>query len=220
MTTWPSGSKASTANLDSGTDKPRLARPDIKQNVDNVNDIIDIFNIASPQNKQFLKYNSSNSRFELTTILDTDGLEISDNVISATRSNDNIVLKASGTGEIIIEPPRLPTLEHYKEKIITSGSTSGSITIDCNTSPVHIVNQNDNTTYTFSNLGTGQAVTLIIKTAASNKTATFTSDGSTKVKFPDGDPVITQTTGAIDVVVVFNDGTDFLGSITQNYTTG
>ena len=44
MTTWPSGTKASTANLDSGTDKPRLARPDIKQNVDNVNDIIDFFN--------------------------------------------------------------------------------------------------------------------------------------------------------------------------------
>jgi hypothetical protein len=43
MTTWPSGSKASTANLDSGTDKPRLARGDIKQNVDNVNDIIDYF---------------------------------------------------------------------------------------------------------------------------------------------------------------------------------
>ena len=44
MTTWPSGTKASTANLDSGTDKPRLARTDIKQNVDNVNDIVDFFN--------------------------------------------------------------------------------------------------------------------------------------------------------------------------------
>jgi hypothetical protein len=43
MTTWPSASKASTTNLDSGTDKPRLARADIKQNVDNVNDIIDYF---------------------------------------------------------------------------------------------------------------------------------------------------------------------------------
>lgn len=41
MTTWPSASKASTANLDSGSDKPRLARADIKQNVDNVNAIID-----------------------------------------------------------------------------------------------------------------------------------------------------------------------------------
>ena len=44
MTTWPSSTKASTANVDSGYDKPRLARPDIKQNIDNVNDIIDYFN--------------------------------------------------------------------------------------------------------------------------------------------------------------------------------
>ena len=63
-------------------------------------------------------------------------------------------------------------------------------------------------------------MTLIIKTTATNCTATFTSDGSTKVKFPDGDPVLSQSTGAIDIVVVFNDGTDFLGAITQNFTTG
>ena len=67
MATWPSGSKASTANLDAGTDSPRLARADIKQNVDNVNAIIDMFNISSPTNGQILKYNASNTRFELDT---------------------------------------------------------------------------------------------------------------------------------------------------------
>jgi len=67
MATWPTGTKASTANLDAGTDSPRLARPDIKQNVDNVNAIIDMFNIDSPTNGQILKYNTSNARFELDT---------------------------------------------------------------------------------------------------------------------------------------------------------
>ena len=67
MATWPAGTKASTANLDSGTDSPRLARADIKQNVDNVNAMIDMFNISSPSNGQILKYNTSNSRFELDT---------------------------------------------------------------------------------------------------------------------------------------------------------
>ena len=67
MATWPSGTKASTANLDAGTDSPRLARADIKQNVDNVNAMIDMFNISSPSNGQILKYNTSNSRFELDT---------------------------------------------------------------------------------------------------------------------------------------------------------
>lgn len=67
MATWPSGTKASTDNLDAGTDKPSLARADIKQNVDNVNDIIDMFNITSPTDGQILKYNTSNTRFELAT---------------------------------------------------------------------------------------------------------------------------------------------------------
>jgi len=38
---WPSGTKAGTTNVDQGTDKISLARPDIKQNIDNVNSIID-----------------------------------------------------------------------------------------------------------------------------------------------------------------------------------
>ena len=67
MATWPSGTKAGTTHLDSGTDSPRLARPDIKQNVDNVNSVIDMFNIDSPTNGQILKYNTSNARFELDT---------------------------------------------------------------------------------------------------------------------------------------------------------
>lgn len=67
MATWPSGTKASTDNLDSGTDKPSLARADIKQNVDNVNSIIDMFNISGPSDNQILKYNTSNSRFELAS---------------------------------------------------------------------------------------------------------------------------------------------------------
>lgn len=67
MATWPSGSKASTTNLDAGTDKPSLARADIKQNVDNVNSIIDMFNISGPSNNQILKYSTANSRFELAS---------------------------------------------------------------------------------------------------------------------------------------------------------
>ena len=75
MATWPTGTKASTANLDAGTDSPRLARADIKQNVDNVNAIIDMFNIDGPTNGQILKYNTSNARFELDT--DSTGSAVS-----------------------------------------------------------------------------------------------------------------------------------------------
>ena len=64
MAIWPSSTKASTSNVDSGSDKPRLARADIKQNIDNTNSIIDMFDIASPSDGDTLVYNSTNSRFE------------------------------------------------------------------------------------------------------------------------------------------------------------
>lgn len=67
MAIWPSASKASTTNLDSGTDSPAAARADIKTNVDNVNSIIDMFNITSPTNNQILQYSSANARFEVAT---------------------------------------------------------------------------------------------------------------------------------------------------------
>lgn len=61
---WPSGTKASTTNIDAGSDKPALARADIKQNIDNVNSIIDTFDIASPSNGDILVYNSTSGAWE------------------------------------------------------------------------------------------------------------------------------------------------------------
>lgn len=63
---WPT-TPATTTHLDAGTDDPNLARPQIKQNVDNVNAIIDEFgdvSITSPSDGQLLQYNASNSRWE------------------------------------------------------------------------------------------------------------------------------------------------------------
>jgi len=62
--TWPAGTKAGTTNIDAGSDKPALARPDIKQNIDNVNAIIDEFDIASPSNGDILTYNSTSGAWE------------------------------------------------------------------------------------------------------------------------------------------------------------
>lgn len=61
--TWPT-TKAGTTNVDEGKDSIRLARPDIKQNIDNTNDIIDTFSITSPSDGDILEYNSSTSKFE------------------------------------------------------------------------------------------------------------------------------------------------------------
>ena len=103
MATWPTGTKASTANLDAGTDSPRLARADIKQNVDNVNAIIDMFNIDSPTNGQVLKYNTSNARFELDT--DATGSAVSATTFvgddsTGTAVNPGETFKIAGTQNI------------------------------------------------------------------------------------------------------------------------
>jgi hypothetical protein len=108
--------------------------------------------------------------------------------------------------------------KNYQETI-TALTSATTIAVDCSLSSVFSVSLSHDANFVLSNLPTGGSISIIIKLAAINKTATFTSDGSTKIKFPDGDPVISQTSGAIDFVVVFFDGTDFLGSITQNYRT-
>jgi hypothetical protein len=64
MPTWPSGTKASTLNVDAGSDQISSARIDIKQNIDNVNDIIDTFNIASPSDGDLLQYSTSSGKWE------------------------------------------------------------------------------------------------------------------------------------------------------------
>ena len=62
---WPTSlDKANTTYVDNATDPIWRARYDIKQNIDNVNAIIDEFNIASPADNSVMEYNSSTSRFE------------------------------------------------------------------------------------------------------------------------------------------------------------
>lgn len=60
---WPT-TPAGTTNVDAGSDKPSLARADIKQNIDNVNSIISEFNISSPSDGDLLQYSSSSGKWE------------------------------------------------------------------------------------------------------------------------------------------------------------
>jgi hypothetical protein len=67
---WPT-TNATTTALDSGTDDPNIARPQIKLNIENANAMADEFgtvDISSPQNEQVLRYNSSSSKWENATI--------------------------------------------------------------------------------------------------------------------------------------------------------
>ena len=93
MATWPT-SPASTANLDAGTDRPSLARPDLKTNVDNVNAIIDMFNVtASPSNGNILKYSSSTTKFEMVADADVNTTY----AISAETVSGGVNLRLTGS---------------------------------------------------------------------------------------------------------------------------
>jgi hypothetical protein len=105
----------------------------------------------------------------------------------------------------------------YTEKInaLTSSST---ITVNCATASVHTVSLGVSTGFVITSLPTGGTVTIIItQGGVGSYTATFGTDTSTAVKFPGGTPSLSTAVGAIDVVTIFNDGTNYLGNIAKAY---
>jgi hypothetical protein len=113
---------------------------------------------------------------------------------------------------------RVGTLQRYREEInaLTSSST---ITVDCGLAPVHTVTLGTNTGFVITNLGTGQSVTLIItQDGTGSRTATFGTDTSTAVKFAGGAPTLSTGSGDIDIVTIFNDGTNYYGSCAKDFS--
>ena len=138
--------------------------------------------------------------------------EISSGDSSAIQINDAVNVSGAGTfhGSVRFNAG-------YTEKInaLTSSST---ITVNCATASIHTVTLAVSTGFVISNLPTGGTVTLIITQGGSGSyTATFGTDGSTTVKFPGGAPTLSTAVGEIDVVTVFNDGTNYLGNIAKAY---
>jgi hypothetical protein len=96
---------------------------------------------------------------------------------------------------------------------VTALTSSASITVDCALGTVFTVTLAHNATFTFNNLGTGQAVALrITQDGTGNRTGTFTG-----VKFAFGDNLLSTGAGKIDFISIFNDGTNNLGAINRAY---
>ena len=126
---------------------------------------------------------------------------------TGTITNNYAFYSASDTAK-----SRVGSLERYREEINALTSSTG-ITVDCDLAPVHTVTLAHNSTFTISNLGTGQTVTIIItQDGTGSRTGAFTG-----VKFPGGAPTLSTGAADIDVVTIFNDGTNTLGNIAQDY---
>lgn len=69
MTTWPSANKATTTDIDQGTDNPNLSRVQIKKDIDNINTIIDTFNFSTATQGSMLSYDTSSGSFNTSNTL-------------------------------------------------------------------------------------------------------------------------------------------------------
>jgi hypothetical protein len=68
MTTWPSSNKATTTDIDQGTDSPNLSRAQIKKDIDNINSITDTFDIPTDTpNGSILAYDGTAGEFNTTS---------------------------------------------------------------------------------------------------------------------------------------------------------
>ena len=111
-----------------------------------------------------------------------------------------------------------PTFSVGYNESINALTSSSTITVDCSTARVHTVTLGTNTEFNITSLPTGGTVTLIItQDGTGSRTATFGTDGSAAVKFPASSSVLSTGANDIDVVSIFNDGTNFLGNIARNY---
>jgi len=65
-----------------------------------------------------------------------------------------------------------------------------------------------------SNVASGDSMTLIVKQPSSGGPYTLSSS----MKFAGGTKTLTTTANAIDIITVFYDGTDYLASLSTNFS--
>lgn len=124
---------------------------------------------------------------------------------AVTTSSNLVVGNYSTLGNIVT----------YKEKINALGNQSGTITVNLNQGPVTTLTATGNITINTNNLtniSTGQSVTLIItQDGTGNRILT------SNLKYAGGSSTLSTAAGAIDVINVFYDGTNYLASLVKGY---
>jgi len=145
---WPT-TKANNAHLDASTDDPNLARPELKQNMDNVNDIIDFFPSGlTPLASQLVVLEMSGGSLVGGYNVITEHSDTGSNT-AITDSSTKFTL-TSGTWimnhEIIINTPDTDPVELYND---TAGSNVvQSLAIEIGTSNTSIQMGLNNTVFT------------------------------------------------------------------------
>ena len=177
---WPT-TNATTTALDSGSDDPNLARPQIKLNIENANAIKDEFGtvaISSPQNEQVLRYNTSSARWENATLSTGAGSVGSVAYYSCGTAPTNGSASAGFTE--LADGDGICTL---------SGTNNIEFTPISGTYVVNITGVRDNTNAnsdiptTWRNITTGADNSNRVAHQGSSHSATFTANGTDKFSY-------------------------------------
>lgn len=183
--------------------------------------LADEVTISGNLNSNNIRSNTSNADVTIqpqgTGRVKIVGLGLDTDSVRSTTSNADLVIGTQGTGQIAMNSAVKFNAGYIEE--INPLTSSSTITVNCATSSVHTVTLAASTGFVITSLPTGGTMTLIItQDGTGARTATFGTDTSTAVKFPGGTPTLTGSPGSIDIVTVFNDGTNYLGNIIKNYT--
>ena len=179
MPTWPTN-KAGTTHLDSGTDNPGLARADIKQNVDNVNDMIDTIVVDSPSNNQVLAYDNSDSRFENKDISTLVSSAVSAVATIRTTDSSNTYTTTFTKISNLTEQTDPDGIVSISTGVITVGAGTYLIFLDC---PNEIPTGSSNVTYSVRLRDTTNSATLKESSAVDDPDPEPWRDGFTTQTF-------------------------------------
>lgn len=105
-------------------------------------------------------------------------------------------------------------IKNFGEIINDLGTTSGTITPDPNNGSVQKITLNGNLTLnSLSSVANGDSVTLIVRQdGTGNRTLSST------MKFAGGTKTLSTGANAIDIITIFYDGTDYLASLSTNFS--
>lgn len=187
--------------------------------------LTDVTISGSPSTGQFLRYNGVSSQWEnftptfLTAVgQDTNpslggNLTVSGFSIVST-ANGNINITPNGTGRTVLGNP---TLGRYIETVSAGGNQASSYTPNWNNGSIHTVTLTGNVTFGApTNMIAGSSLTLIL---TQDGTGGRTANWNASYKWMGGTPTLSTAAGAVDIVNVFFDGTNYVTGISKQDST-
>lgn len=105
-------------------------------------------------------------------------------------------------------------LDTYRERTANIGVGNGTRTIDANIAPVQQFTANGNITINTNNLTNflpGESVTLILRYSANSVVLT------SNLLYVGGSKTLSTTTGNVDALTIFYDGTSYLAAVARYY---